>query len=94
MSARFSRSVSLLTLSLLLSLASDSQVYARWATLDEASIECLYEKISYRVKKDGSWTKESEIQWKILNESGRQALSTLTHTYDSTLSKSEILEAT
>ncbi|MBP7729853.1 MAG: DUF3857 domain-containing protein [Alphaproteobacteria bacterium] len=93
MSARFSRSVSLLTLSLLLSLASDSQVYARWATLDEASIECLYEKISYIVKKDGSWTKESEIQWKILNESGRQALSTLTHTYDSTLSKSEILEA-
>lgn len=88
-----SRSVSLLTLSLLLSPLSDFQANARWATADEASIECLEEKNVYKVKKDGSWVFESEVWLKPLNETGRQALSSKTYTYEAIASTFEVLEA-
>lgn len=93
MFSSYSRSVSLLTLSLLLSPLSDSQVSARWAEKNEANIECLKEKMVYKVGKDGSWTVESEIQLKILTEAGRQALSTQCYTYDATNFALKILEA-
>jgi len=89
----FSRSVSLLTLSLLLSPLSAFQANARWATEDDASIECLEEKNVYHVKKDGSYTRESEVRLKILNEEARQALSTRIYTYNALNYTFEVLEA-
>ncbi len=93
MLSHFSRSVSLLTLSFLLSSVSSSEVYARWAEFNEADIERLKEKKTYKVKKDGSWTMENKIHLKILNETGRQALSTLLLTYDATRETLEVLGA-
>jgi hypothetical protein len=93
MSSHFFRSVLLLTLSLLFSPLSDLKVNARWAEKSEANLECLKEKTVYKVKQDGSWTRESELQLKILTEAGRQALSTQCYTYDATNSTLKILEA-
>lgn len=93
MSSCYSRFVSLLTLSLILFPLSSTQVYARWAEIKEANVECVKENTTYKVKKDGTWTWESEIQLKILTEAGRQALSTQSYTYDATNFTVEILEA-
>lgn len=89
----FSRSVSLLTLSLFLPLLSSFQAHARWATEDEADLECLGEKRVYKVQKDGSWILETDVQWKVLNETGRQALSTQTYSYNANNYTFEVLEA-
>lgn len=55
MQSNFSRSVSLLTFSLLLSPLSNFQAHARWMEEDEADIECIEGKIVYKIMRDGSW---------------------------------------
>lgn len=87
------RSILLVVLAMVLSLLSSFQVNARWAKENEANIECLNSDTLYKVNKDGSWTMDYEIQVKILNEAGRQALSTLTYTYNAALCNLEIIEA-
>jgi hypothetical protein len=93
MSSILFRSVSLLTLSLLLSPLSDFQASARWLTEDEANIECIEGKTVYKIMKDGSWIKESETQLRALNEEGSEALGLQTFTYDAARSSLDILEA-
>ena len=78
---------------LLVSPLLEHQVKARWATFDDASLECLDEKVACKVKKDGSCVIESEIQLKILNESRRNFfLGPEFTTYDAAVSLREILE--
>lgn len=93
MLSNFSRSVSLLALSVLLSPLSDFQAMARWAEEDEANIECLNKTTRYKVNQDGTYTVESEEQLKVLTEEGRQNLKTRTYTYDANLHTFEVLEA-
>jgi len=93
MISSFSRSVSLIALSLLLSPLSNSIVTARWTIKDEANIECLNSTTHFKVNQDGTWTMELEEQFKILTEAGRQVLSTQTYTYDATLDTFDVLEA-
>lgn len=76
----------------LLSLLS-VQAQARWAHESEANVECLKSETIYKVNQDGTWTMDMEAQFKVLNESGRQALSTLTYTYNAALSKLQVIEA-
>lgn len=92
-SARFHRSVLLLTTSLFSYSLLSSHVYARWAELDEADTEYVKAKTIIKLKKDGSATEETEYQLKILNESGRQALSTQIFRYNALHSKLKVLGA-
>ena len=89
----FPRSISLLAFFLFLFSLSSFQANARWAKENEANIECLNSETLYEVNKDGSWTMEYEAQFKILNEAGRQALSTLTYTYNAALCNLKVIEA-
>lgn len=87
------RSILLVILAMLLSSLSSFQANARWAKENEANIECLNSETLYKVNKDGSWTMDFDIQLKILNEAGRQALSTLTYTYNAALCTLDVIEA-
>jgi hypothetical protein len=71
----------------------NSQLEARWGLEKDANIEYLTDDTIYTVEKTGKWTMESEVQIKILNEAGRQALSVITLTYDATRSTLEVLGA-
>jgi len=93
MISKFSLSVTLLTLSLLLSPLSDFQAMARWGKKDEATIECCNKTTRYKINRDGTYTIESDVQLKILTEAGRQTLKTVTYPYDATRRTFEILEA-
>lgn len=90
---RFSLPAILLTISLSLSFFCNLPAKARWAEKKEAHVEYVSGKTTYKVKKDGTWVKEVEVQLKVLTEAGRQSLSTQTYTYDATRSTFEVLEA-
>jgi hypothetical protein len=93
MFSNLSRSVSLITLSLLISPLSPFQASARWLTEDEADIECVDAKVTCHIMKDGSWTAEDETHLRALTEAGREALALQTFTYDAARSSLNILEA-
>ena len=78
---------------LLLSFLIPVQVLAVWALKEEASIECLHKNTTYRIKKDGTWIMEEEVELKALTESGRQELARHLYTYDATTSTFTVLEA-
>jgi len=88
----FHRSIFLTATYLFFYLLSNSQLEARWGLEEEAGIE-RHSHTTYKVDRNGRWTKTEEIQLKILNEAGRESLSALTVNYDATRRKLEILEA-
>jgi hypothetical protein len=88
------RSIFLLTVYLFSFFLLIPPLEARWATEGEANIECLQSNITYKIDRRGRWVKVYEAQFKILNETGRDALSVLTCSYDATRSSLKILEAT
>lgn len=93
MSLRFSRSFLFLATYFCLFFLANLRLEARWALEAETNVECLKSTTTYKVDKSGRWTMELDIQFKILNEAGRQALSVSMFTYDATRSSLEILEA-
>lgn len=93
MSSNFFKSVSLLTLSILISPISHFQAEARWGEAEDANIECIKSKVTYKVKKSGEWTATYNVKYRALSESGRQNLTTHSFVYDRSRSSVKILEA-
>lgn len=93
MSSTSPRFLAFAFLSLIFFSFSYDQAQARWGDSSSANIECLNKDMTFTVNKDGTWTVISDIQVKVLTESGRQALSTQTCTYDATRNTAEVLHA-
>lgn len=89
----FPRSILFLTLSLPIIMFPYSSVYARWAEESEADIECISQKVSYTVKKDGTWEAKMDTRLKVLTEAGREALSKQCIEYDATRNIFKVLKA-
>ncbi|MBX9622025.1 MAG: DUF3857 and transglutaminase domain-containing protein [Alphaproteobacteria bacterium] len=91
---KFFHSILFLTLSLPVVLLPYSSVHARWATEDDADVECMSQKVLYTVKEDGSWQCKTNTYLKVLTEAGRMALSTQCFEYDATRETFKVLKAT
>jgi hypothetical protein len=70
-----------------------TQLQARWLLPEEANIECLDYKVTFKINEDGTYTVDEEQRFKILTEAGRQRMATQAYTYDTTLSRLDISDA-
>jgi len=85
--------ITLFLLSLLINLIVTNQVWARFATYQEASAEIDIYNVSINVDKEGNYEILQEVQLKILNESGREQLANQSFVYNSGNESIEVIEA-
>ncbi len=71
----------------------NTNLHARWSTLQDSPIKIIYENVNISINKDYTYESTAESLHEILKEQGRENYSKYTFQYDIKRKKIEILEA-